>query len=60
MELGVDVPDTFEPLDVGHVIYGGVRPPGYPWTSTVRKIGVDVGASAPWHNAHWIDDFLLS
>jgi len=49
-ELGVDVPHSFEPLNVGHIIHGEVRPPGYLRTSTVREIGTDVGASAviPW------------
>ena len=51
-ELGVDVPDTFEPLDVGHFIHGKIRPPGYLRTSTVREIGADVGASAV---IHWYD-----
>lgn len=49
-ELGVDVPHSFEPLNVGHITHGEVRPPGYLRTSTVREIGTDVGASAviPW------------
>lgn len=52
-ELGVDVPRTFECLDVGRVIHGEIRPPGYLRTSTVREIGVDVGASAvvPWYGS---------
>jgi hypothetical protein len=45
-ELGVDVPATFEPLDVDSVALGGVRPPGYLHTNTIREIGVDVGGSA--------------
>ena len=48
--LGVDVPRTFEPLGVGHIIHGEIRPAGYLRTNTVRQIGADVGASAviPW------------
>ena len=42
---GKDVPLTFEPLDIGPIILGGVRPPGYLRTDTVRQIGADVGAS---------------
>jgi len=44
-ELGTDVPHTFEPLDIGPIISGKVRPPGYLRTSTVRQIGADVGGS---------------
>ena len=43
---GTDVPHTFEPLDVGPIILGDVRPPGYLRTDTVQQIGVDVGGSA--------------
>ena len=43
--LGTDVPFTFEPLDVCPIVSGGVRPPGYLRTTTVREIGVDVGGS---------------
>jgi hypothetical protein len=43
--LGTDVPLTFEPLDVGPIIPGEVRSPGYLRTDTVRQIGVDVGGS---------------
>ena len=43
-ELGVDVPTTFEPLDVDPITLGS-RPPGYLHTNTVREIGVDVGGS---------------
>jgi len=43
--LGTDVPLTFEPLDVGPIISGGVCPPGYLRTDTVRQIGTDVGDS---------------
>ena len=43
--LGTDVPLTFEPLDVGPIISGEVRPPGYLRTDTVRQIGADVGGS---------------
>ena len=42
---GTDVPLTFEPLDVGPIIPGEVRPPGYLRTNTIRQIGVDVGGS---------------
>lgn len=45
-ELGVDVPTTFEPLDVGSIISGETRPPGYLHTESVQQIGVDVGGSA--------------
>jgi len=43
--LGTDVPLTFEPLDLGPIITGEVRSPGYLRTSTVQQIGVDVGGS---------------
>lgn len=43
---GSDVPRTFEPLDVGRIIHGGVRSAGYLRTTTVREIGADIGASA--------------
>ena len=42
---GTDVPRTFEPLDIGPIISGKTRPPGYLRTNTVRQIGVDVGGS---------------
>ena len=42
---GTDVPRTFEPLDIGPIISGKARPPGYLRTNTVRQIGVDVGGS---------------
>jgi hypothetical protein len=35
---GVDVPQTFEPLDIGDVIFSLPRLPGYLCTSTVREI----------------------
>lgn len=52
-ELGVDVPHTFEPLDVKYVkkyVKKNNRPPGYLRTETVRKIGAEVGGSSaiPW------------
>ena len=52
-EPGIDVPRSFEPLNVGHIIHGDVRSPGYLRTSTVREIGSDVGASAaiPWYDS---------
>lgn len=43
--LGTDVPHTFEPLDIGPIIPGEVRPPGYLRTNTIRQIGADVGGS---------------
>ena len=43
--LGTDVPFTFETLDIGPIIRGEVRPPGYLRTDAVREIGVDVGGS---------------
>ena len=43
---GTDVPHSFEPLDVGPIIVGNRRPPGYLRTDTVQQIGVDVGGSA--------------
>ena len=42
---GTDVPLTFEPLDVGPIIQGEVRSPGYLRTNTVQEVGVDVGGS---------------
>ena len=42
---GNDVPLTFEPLDVGPIIQGEVRSPGYLRTNTVQEVGVDVGGS---------------
>jgi len=44
-KLGTDVPSTFEPLDIGPIISGEIRSPGYLRTDTVREIGVDVGGS---------------
>ena len=44
-QLGADVPLTFKPLDVGHVIFGQPRLPGYLSTSTVKETGGGVGAS---------------
>ena len=43
--LGVDVPLTFEPLNVGPIIYSQPRLPGYLCTKTVRKIGAGLRAS---------------
>ena len=43
-ELGVDVPATFEPLNVNRITRGG-RVPGYLRTNAVREIGVDAGGS---------------
>ena len=42
---GTDVPLTFEPLDIGPIISGEVRPPGYLRTNTVLQIGADVSGS---------------
>ena len=46
--LGVDVPATFEPLDVDveTLDFGPTRPPQCLHTDGVRQFGVDVGASA--------------
>ena len=44
-QLGVDVPHTFEPLDIGHVIFSQPRLPGYLCTDTVKEFGVGGGAS---------------
>ena len=44
-QLGVDVPLTFEPLDVGPVIFSQPRLPGYLCTSTVKETGASLGAS---------------
>lgn len=44
-KLGVHVPPTFEPLDVGPVIYSQPRLPGYLCTSSVKEAGGSVGAS---------------
>jgi len=48
---GTDVPLSFEPLNVGPIISGEVRPPGYLRTDTVQQIGADVGGSVaiPWY-----------
>ena len=42
---GTDVPLTFEPLEIGPIILGEVRPPGHLRTDSVRQIGADVGGS---------------
>ena len=44
-ELGVDVPATFEPLDVGLVVRGVPRMPGSLCTGTVRELGAGVDDS---------------
>ncbi|KAF9646418.1 hypothetical protein BDM02DRAFT_3021648 [Thelephora ganbajun] len=44
-QLGVDVPITFEQLDIGHIISSQPRSPGYVCTSTVRETGAGLGAS---------------
>ena len=43
--LGDDVPETFEPLDIGPVTLGEPRLPGHFGTSTVKESGADLGAS---------------
>ena len=43
--LGTDVPHTFEPLDIGPIIPGEIRPPGYLRTNAVQQIKADVGGS---------------
>jgi len=42
---GLNVPLTFEPLNIGPIVSGEVRPPGYLRTDTVQQIGADVGGS---------------
>jgi len=51
--LGGDVPHTFEPLDIGHIVHRRVRPAGYLRTTSVKEIGADVGASVaiPWYDS---------
>jgi hypothetical protein len=44
-QLGVDVPLTFKPLNVGPTVYSQPRLPGYLSTNTVRETGVGLGAS---------------
>ena len=43
--LGIDVPPTFEPLDVGPIIPSQPRLPGCLRTNSVRETGADLGAS---------------
>ena len=43
--LGVDVPHTFQPLNVGPTVYTQPRRPGCLSTNTIREVGVDLGAS---------------
>ena len=59
--LGDDVPRTFEPLDVGQIIHGEVRPAGYLRTSTVKEIGAEVGTSTaiPWYDS-WLSLWSLA
>jgi len=40
-ELGADVPQTFEPLNVGFIVYSQPRPSGHLSTNTVKKPGVE-------------------
>ena len=44
-QLGIDVPLTFKPLNVGPVVRGQPRLPGHISTNTVRETGVGLGAS---------------
>ena len=44
-KLGVDVPRTFEPLDIGRVIYSQPLGPGCLCTSAVKQKGNDGGVS---------------
>ena len=44
-QLGVDVPFTFEPLDVGPIIFSQPRLSGYLCTNTVKETGAGLGAS---------------
>lgn len=45
--VGHDVPLTFEPLNVGPIIPGEVRSPGYLRTNAVRQIGGTLGVQLP-------------
>lgn len=45
-QLGVDVPPTFEPLTVGHIVYSQPRLPGSLSVNSIRETGVSLGASA--------------
>jgi len=44
-QLGVDVPLTFKPLNVGPIVYSQPRLPGCLSTNTVRETGIDLGVS---------------
>ena len=44
-QLGIDVPSTFKPLNVGPTVYRQPRLPGHLSTSTVRETGVGPEAS---------------
>lgn len=44
-QLGVDVPLTFEPLNVGTIVYSQPRQPGHLSVNNVREIGADLRAS---------------
>ena len=44
-QRGVDVPLTFEPLDVGPLIRSQPRLPGCLRTSSVKETGADLGVS---------------
>ena len=43
--LGTDVPSTFEQLNVGPIIVGQARPPGFLRSSTVKQSGAKVSGS---------------
>jgi len=44
-QLGIDVPSTFKPLNVGPTVYRQPRLPGHLSTNTVRETGVGLAAS---------------
>ena len=44
-KLGVDVPATFEPLDVGTLCHGPLRQPGIVCSETVRQEGVGLSVA---------------
>ena len=44
-QLGYDVPDTFEELTVGTLVFGQPRVPGCLRTDTIRELGASVGVA---------------
>ena len=44
-QLGIDVPSTFEPLDIGPITFGEPRPPGCLDTGTNEETEAKTGAS---------------